>query len=285
MLQARSYRIAEGRLAALEMGSADTAEMSLIFVHGWLDNAASFQTVMRELHRLNPDWHLCAIDLPGHGHSDHKSGHSFYPFHDYIDDIYQLLVNFSSNRRVLVGHSLGALIASCYSAAFPDQVAGLVQIEGFGPLAESPALSVQRLRHGVMSRQRIRRKPERGYASLEQALDRRVAANQIAAELLAPIVERGIALVGDQWRWRHDSKLKSDSLYRMSWEHAQAVLAEIRCPQRIILGDQGFQHLQHDRRILPNDRLEMFTIPGGHHCHLEQPSCVAELIFGLVNKI
>ncbi|MBY8148053.1 alpha/beta hydrolase [Vibrio fluvialis] len=285
MLQSQSYVLAEGRLAAIEVGNPEAAEISVVFLHGWLDNAASFQTVMQSLHHLNPDWHLCAIDLPGHGLSDHKSGHSFYPFHDYIDDIYQLLANFSSNRLVLVGHSLGALISSCYSAAFPDQVAGLVQIEGFGPLAESPALSVERLRHGVMSRQRIRRKPERGYTSFEQALDRRVAANQVAAELLAPIVERGIECVDDQWRWRHDSKLKSESLYRMSWEHAQAVLEHIRCPQRIILGDQGFHHLKQDRHISPNDRLEMFTISGGHHCHLEQPSLVAELIFGLVNKI
>jgi hypothetical protein len=59
----------------------------------------------------------------------------------------------------------------------------------------------------------------------------------------------------------------------------------IQCPQRVILGTHGFSELRADRGYLADDRQEMFTISGGHHCHLEQPSQVAELIFGLVNKI
>ncbi|WGY46489.1 alpha/beta hydrolase [Vibrio sp. ABG19] len=285
MLRSTSYPIAGGQLAALETGDLQTAEFSVVFLHGWMDNAASFISVMAELQQVWPTAHLCAVDLPGHGLSSHKADNHFYPFHHYIDDIYQFLAHFSPNRRILVGHSLGALIASCYSAAFPDQVVGLVQIEGLAPLSEAPELSVERLRRGVLSRQRLRRKPERGYRSFEQAVERRAEANQIAAPLITPVVERGIAQVDGQWRWRHDSALKGESLYRMSPEHAETIMAQIRCVQRVILGKRGYPHLKEDRRIYPDDRLEMFTISGGHHCHLEQPGLVAELILGLVNKI
>tara|TARA_Y100001956_G_scaffold79903_1_gene94108 strand:+ start:2450 stop:3307 length:858 start_codon:yes stop_codon:yes gene_type:complete len=280
----RRYQIEDINLASLEYGEPKTAELSVVFLHGWLDNAASFSSVMEELNQLEPNLHLCAIDLPGHGHSSHKKGSNFYPFHDYLDDVYQLLVNLSPNRVVLVGHSLGALIASCYSAAFPEQVSGLVQIEGYGPLAESENNTLIRIREGIASRQRIRKKPMRALASLQDAIERRSKVNEIAPSLIAPVVKRGIEQQGSQWVWRHDVKLQSQSLYRMSLEHAQFIRQHITCPQLVVLGNQGFSHLP----IFQQDASEMIQfeiIEGGHHCHLQLPSRVANLIFGLVNKI
>ncbi|OAJ93885.1 alpha/beta fold hydrolase [Vibrio bivalvicida] len=280
--QKRAVR--DGHIATIEYGHSETAEVSVVFLHGWLDNAASFESVMASLHALSPDWHLCAIDLPGHGLSSHKKDSDFYPFHDYIDDVYQLLANLSPNRLVLVGHSLGALIASCYSAAFPEQVSGLVQIEGFGPLAEKAQGTVSRLREGVLSRQRIRRKPTRVMLSEQEAIERRAKVNQIDAELIAPIVLRGLDSYQSGWVWRHDVKLQSQSLYRMSFEHAEVFRQQVPCLQQVILGEDGFSYLQsfqHDA----SDSTHFEMIEGGHHCHLQAPSRVSNLIFGLVNKI
>lgn len=284
MFSPHSYSIDHGQIAGLALGSSEQAEVSVLFLHGWLDNAASFQTVMRHLHQLAPQWHLCAVDLPGHGLSSHKSVGSYYPFHDYIDDIHQLLLTISPNRLVLVGHSLGALIASCYSAAFPEQVAGLVQIEGLAPLAESSENSVERIRRGVISRQRLRRKAERYYLNLTDAIQHRSSVNQLPMHLIEPIVVRGIQQVNERWYWRHDRKLKSDSLYRQSFAHAQQILENIVCPHQLILGDQGFESLKQEISHA-HPSINPCIISGGHHCHLQQPVQVAELIFGLVNKI
>ncbi len=229
--------------------------------------------------------HLVAIDLPGHGLSSHKSGVNYYPFHDYIDDLHQVVMEISPNKLVLVGHSLGALIASCYSAAFPEKVSGLVQIEGHGPMSESPSLAPSRLRQGVLSRHRQRKKPSRPLASFEDALALRVKANQVPAELLKPIVERGAVFDGEQWAWRHDAKLKCDSVYRMSAEHSRAILDAITCPQLLILGDNGHASIRENISNASDKNQHLTVIEGGHHCHLEQPKQVAELILGLVNKI
>ncbi|OBT00940.1 hydrolase [Vibrio tasmaniensis] len=315
----KSYSLASGTLATQQIGNPETTATTVVFIHGWLDNSASFSSVISNLEVLSPNSHLVAIDLFGHGFSSHKSG-SYYPFHDYIDDLHQLVTKLSPNRLVLVGHSLGALIASCYSAAFPEKVSGLVQIEGHGPLSEAPHETVSRLRDGVLSRLRQRRKPSRPLASLEDAIKLRAHANQIKAELIAPIVERGIvelsnvdrAVVAqaafdqttvdqvafDQatveqgiaefdncWQWRCDPNLKCDSLYRMSQAHAEAIMAAIECPQLIVLGNDGFRHLQHNRYKSAHSSLNIETVPGGHHCHLESPELVSELILGVVNKI
>ncbi|MEZ8226034.1 alpha/beta fold hydrolase [Vibrio splendidus] len=300
----KSYSLASGTLATQQIGNPKTTATTVVFIHGWLDNSASFTQVMPQIAKLSPDTHLVAIDLFGHGFSSHKPG-SYYPFHDYIDDLHQLVTKLSPNRLVLVGHSLGALIASCYSAAFPEKVSGLVQIEGHGPLSEAPHETVSRLRDGVLSRLRQRRKPSRPLASLEDAIKLRAHANQIKAELIAPIVERGIVELGtidqaafdqatvDQgiaefdncWQWRCDPNLKCDSLYRMSQAHAEAIMAAIECPQLIVLGNDGFRHLQHNRYKSAHSSLNIETVPGGHHCHLESPELVSELILGVVNKI
>ncbi|MCF7486270.1 alpha/beta hydrolase [Vibrio sp. A2-1] len=280
----KSYSLASGTLATQQIGNPKTTATTVVFIHGWLDNSASFTQVMPQIAKLSPDTHLVAIDLFGHGFSSHKPG-SYYPFHDYIDDLHQLVTKLSPNRLVLVGHSLGALIASCYSAAFPEKVSGLIQIEGHGPLSEAPHETVSRLRDGVLSRLRQRRKPSRPLASLEDAIKLRAHANQIKAELIAPIVERGIAEFDNSWQWRCDPNLKCDSLYRMSQAHAEAIMAAIECPQLIVLGNDGFRHLQHNRYKSAHSSLNIETVPGGHHCHLESPELVSELILGVVNKI
>ena len=310
----KSYSLASGTLATQQIGSPETTATTVVFVHGWLDNSASFNSVIDTLEKRASNLHLVAIDLFGHGFSSHKSG-SYYPFHDYIDDLHQLVTKLSPNRLVLVGHSLGALIASCYSAAFPEKVSGLIQIEGHGPLSEAPQETVSRLRDGVLSRLRQRRKPSRPLASLEGAIKLRAHANQIKAELIAPIVERGIvelstvdrtvvakavfeeatvdqaafdqatAEFDNSWQWRCDPNLKCDSLYRMSQAHAEAIMAAIECPQLIVLGNDGFRHLQHNRYKSAHSSLNIETVPGGHHCHLESPELVSELILGVVNKI
>ncbi|RIH71181.1 hydrolase [Vibrio splendidus] len=310
----KSYSLASGTLATQQIGNSKTTATTVVFIHGWLDNSSSFSSVISNLEVLSPNSHLVAIDLFGHGFSSHKSG-SYYPFHDYIDDLHQLVTKLSPNRLVLVGHSLGALIASCYSAAFPEKVSGLIQIEGHGPLSEAPHETVSRLRDGVLSRLRQRRKPSRPLASLEDAIKLRAHANQIKAELIAPIVERGIVELGtidqvafeqatvdhvafdqatvdqgiaefdNSWQWRCDPNLKCDSLYRMSQAHAEAIMAAIECPQLIVLGNDGFRHLQHNRYKSAHSSLNIETVPGGHHCHLESPELVSELILGVVNKI
>ncbi|WP_210441504.1 alpha/beta fold hydrolase [Vibrio crassostreae] len=280
----KSYSLASGTLATQQMGNPQTTATTVVFIHGWLDNSSSFNQVMQQVAKFAPNTHLVAIDLFGHGFSSHKSG-SYYPFHDYIDDLHQLVTKLSPNRLVLVGHSLGALIASCYSAAFPEKVSGLIQIEGHGPLSEAPHETVSRLRDGVLSRLRQRRKPSRPLASLEDAIKLRAHANQINAELIAPIVERGIVEFENSWQWRCDPNLKCDSLYRMSQAHAEAIMAAIECPQLIILGNGGFRHLQHNRYKSVHSPLHIETVPGGHHCHLESPELVSELILGVVNKI
>lgn len=287
MLKERKLQLSNIGLSALEHGKEKAAQATLIFIHGWLDNAASFTTTMESLCQKTEaeNWHFLSLDLPGHGLSQHRNPDNYYPFHDYISDLHELLAQIEIKNLILVGHSLGALIASCYSAAFPEKVRGLIQIEGLGPLTECAEKSVQRLRKGVLSRQRVFAKPTRRFSTRHDACLHRMHVNQLSAYQLTPIIERGTYQHGEHWYWRYDPKLVCDSLFRMTEAQGLAYLSAIECPNLLILGEQGFPQLaQAQQRKAALKFSEEVTIMGGHHCHIESVEEVSELIVTFVRK-
>ncbi len=292
MFTEKKYKLVHNELATLELGEAETAAVTVVFIHGWLDNSGSFTKLMQECHQLMPQAHLVAVDLPGHGLSSHRQDDNYYLFHDYVDDIHQFLTMLSPNKLILVGHSLGAFIATCYSAAFAENVAGLVQIEGFGPLSESPNNTVKRLREGILSRETLRKKRERYFFSMDEMVDIRSKVNHLRRLEVMPIVKRGAVFDGEVWKWRHDPKLNSDSPIRMSRRNAETIMKEVYCPHLIILGQSGFDYLLQQAKVelehpiaSQNKDFNIEYIPGGHHCHIQQTQLTAELLLGFVNKI
>lgn len=264
----------------------DAQKPILLFLHGWQDNAASFDGLFAG---LAANYHLIAIDWPGHGYSQPRGNDNYYHFVDYIDDLNQLVKLLPDSKVYLVGHSLGALVASSYAAVFPADVAGLVLIEGLSPLYESPENVVKRLRNGIDSRQRYRQRAERRAArrmlSFQDALDLRCAVNQLSTAQLAPLVERATYQEGQYWFWRHDNRLRCDSLYRMAKEHAEALTSQIQCPVLSILGRSGFSELKRpEAGSLWLQHGIQVEVDGGHHCHIESPRAVSEHIMVFTSK-
>ena len=181
------------------------------------------------------------------------------------------------------GHSLGALIAACYSSTFPEQVTGLLQIEGAAPLAEQSDRAVQRLREGIISREQVRSQVTRGYASFAAALRHRAQVNRLGPELIQPVVERGLVERDGRWFWRHDRQLQTQSAYRMPAEQASAFIQGIRCPHCLILGRDGYTDLPQTAAVLLSKQCTILTIVGGHHCHLEQPENVAQTMLEYID--
>ncbi|MCW8327536.1 alpha/beta hydrolase [Photobacterium sp. SDRW27] len=272
--------------ASAPLSYLDGQKPVVVFLHGWQDNAASFDALFP---LLADQYDLIAIDWPGHGHSEPRSKDNYYHFVDYIDDLNQLMTLIPMSDVILVGHSLGALVAGCYAAAFPDKVTGLVQIEGGSPLSEPTGNAVQRLRDGIDSRQRYRqravRRATRSMASFQDALDLRCSVNQLTAQQLQPLVERATYHDGRCWYWRHDNRLRCDSLYRMAREQAQALTSQIQCPVLSILGRTGFRSLKQPESgsgwLQHSTQVE---IEGGHHCHIESPQAVCEHIRMFIEK-
>ncbi|WP_261815664.1 alpha/beta fold hydrolase [Vibrio gallicus] len=271
--------LAEHKLKALRF-APDAPTATVLLLHGWLDNAASFEPLIESMQRIQPQFEYIALDLPGHGLSSHSQS-GFYPFHDYLDVLHQVIGKLSRPVH-LVGHSLGALIASCYSATFPEHVASLTQIEGYGPMFEEEYHAISRLKKGIQSRQRIVDKPARYFADISQMITLRATTTGLAKELVAPIVYRDAVEAKYGWQWRHDKKLKADSLYRMPPQHAKQVIAHLPTKNLLVLGKQGFAELPHRFVDNPNPNTQLIELEGGHHCHMTSPEPLARAFFELL---
>jgi pimeloyl-ACP methyl ester carboxylesterase len=120
----------------------DTGAPLMVYLHGWADAGSTFQFVVDEFVR---DWHVVAPDWRGFGRSDCDCESYWFP--DYLADLNEWLETYSPEAPVLlVGHSMGANIASLYAGAMPERVRALVNIEGFGLPDSDPAEAPGRYR-------------------------------------------------------------------------------------------------------------------------------------------
>lgn len=277
-LYSRLLTLADGRrVALLENQRAQQDPQGkplLVALHGWLDNGASFLPLAPYL----TDFHLVCVDLPGHGHSDHKT--TPYVFIDWVDDLYQIVQAAGWSRFSLLGHSLGALIASAYAGVFPEQVEHLILLEGLGPLSQPDETVPAQIRKAILNRSRTRERASAGFASLDEAVAARCKVAQIAPQAAGLICERQLELRAGRWHWRSDPRLRDLSPLRMSEGQAQALIRAIRCPVLFIRGEQGFAELQGlwQLRQAAFGQIEQVVLPGNHHFHMENAAEVAVFI-------
>jgi len=96
----------------------------IICIHGLTANAFSFQAFADELAK---DHRVIAYDLRGRGDSDKPEEGYSIPLH--AADLAELINELGLERPILIGHSLGALIALYFAAHFPDKLSKLVLVD------------------------------------------------------------------------------------------------------------------------------------------------------------
>ena len=112
------------RLHYAERGEARAGEPPVLLVHGAGASSAIWMMAMARLARAA---HVVAIDLPGHGPSPLPDGGvAALGIAAYRDAVGLLAGTLCLGPSVLVGHSMGALVAIEAALAWPDKVRGLV---------------------------------------------------------------------------------------------------------------------------------------------------------------
>jgi pimeloyl-ACP methyl ester carboxylesterase len=107
-------------LSALVWGTDDP---EIVLIHGGAQNAHTWDTVALALDRP-----LVAIDLPGHGHSDHRDDGPFGPRENAVD-VAVAIRALAPDAAMVVGMSLGGLTSIALAAHAPDLVRRLVLVD------------------------------------------------------------------------------------------------------------------------------------------------------------
>jgi pimeloyl-ACP methyl ester carboxylesterase len=268
------------RLAARAWGPE--TGLPVLALHGWLDNAASFD----RLAPLLPELRLIALDLPGHGLSDHRPAGVHYHFIDFVPDVIAATEKLGWTRFALLGHSLGAGIASFAAAVIPQRISHLALIEGLGPLSgkagEGPAVLAKSMRQMAA----LSGKGLTVYPSLEDAIKARFEAGDLSWQAAASLAVRGSQSVSGGISWRSDPQLTLTSPIYLTEEQVLAFIDRIKAPTLLIVGESGYLSKREfmAERYARLRQLEITVLPGGHHLHLEDPAPTARVLAQFFNS-
>ena len=269
------------RLVAKCWGNPDG--LPVLAFHGWLDNAATFDN----LAPLLPELRILSLDLPGHGHSDHRPSGSAYYFIDMVMDVIEAADVLGLESFSLLGHSMGAGVATYLAGTLQEKIDYVILIEGIGSIVQKPEKMPEDFRESSLQWMRRSKKQLPIYPDMESAVKARHQVGGILKSSVRPLVERGLKPVNGGYTWRSDSILKSKSRHYFTEEQAQAFIKEITAPVLLIEAehtekDYWYELLQ--KRMPHVKNLQHQIVPGGHHLHLDNPKPVAMAILEFLNK-
>ena len=264
----------------------DPAAPKVLLLHGFLDVSATWQPVAEG---LLPRYQVLAPDFRGFGHTEWPADGYWFP--DYVGDLEVIADHYSAGEPVLlVGHSMGAQIASLYAGLRPARVKKLVCLDGlFLPDMEA-SLAPRRFRRWL---DELKDLPlQKSYASFEELAERVRKAHPDLPGERADFVARcwgredgsgRITLCADP---KH--RLAGPGLYRA--EESLAVWREITAPTLFV----GAGLSQFRKAISPEETarrracfrdLRAVTVERGTHMlHFSAPAETARAIAAFLEK-
>ena len=252
----------------LEAGTPDG--LPVLALHGWLDNAASFTPLCS---CLPAGIRLIALDLPGHGHSDHLPIAGSYHFIDWVTVVIEVADALGLEQFSLMGHSMGAGISTLVAGTFPERIRSVVFLEGLGPMAGRVADGPEDLREHILQGQRIRAKRMGVYPDKGAAVEMLKAATGMERSSASTLVERGLKEVEGGFFWRSDPRMRQRSALRLTEEQVLQYLNRITAPSILIQATDGFPFdgggMLKRKDTIPE--LVVQEIEGHHHVHMEKP--------------
>ena len=269
------------RFAACEWGDPDGAVV--LALHGWLDNAASFAPLAQELHGIR----LIAVDLAGHGLSDHRPVGANYAIWHYVEDLVYIVEALKLAKFALLGHSMGAIICTmAASAVLHDQVTALLAIDGLFPAPRVPTHAPNSLRNYIQQRRlSTDTLPLTRYRSETQAIRARMFGQyKVSRQSATLLAERGLKKIDeDAWVWVADPRAKFGSPTRFTEAQALSFVQQVRCPLHMVYAEQGecAQTIRMYQHLIPN--VVLHPLEGSHHLHMDgQVTAVGNILNNLL---
>jgi pimeloyl-ACP methyl ester carboxylesterase len=250
----------------------------LVLLHGVLRAWQDFSSLLAS---LSGQHRLLAVDFRGHGRSAQGPA---YRVVDYVADTVELLRQELDQPAVLLGHSLGAMVALAAAAELPGRICGIILedppfetmgsriaacgfLNYFEQLQQLAALGLPVTE--LAQRMAELRVPGRGAAGLRLADVRDAASLRFAAHCLAAADARALAPIV-QGEWLRGYNLSS-------------LLDRIDCPVLLLEADSalgGMLTEEDSRQICSSlaDCTHIRMASVGHHIHWQQTESTLRIV-------
>ncbi len=257
-IQASAYL---GGLAADVDGHAD-GRPPLVFLHGLTFDRTMWRPALAELRVIDLDRQIVSLDLPGHGGSPTLPS---YRTVEVVDAVAAAVREADLDMPVVVGHSIGAGIATAYAARYPTS--GVVNVDASPPIGPSVRM-LHAMRHELRS-------PLFGaiWVNLAAGLSAE-ALPESARDLVWTTGKPDQDVVLGYWA----EMLDEPDLAIDAVGVAMAALRRKQLPYLIVSGSQpSAESGRWIRDNLPRARFEVLA-PSGHFPHLGFPARFAECL-------
>jgi non-heme chloroperoxidase len=133
-LLTRSVALATGvTLPYVEIGAK--SGLPVVFIHGLTDSHLSFGPMLEAMPQT---YHTFALTMRGHGDAT-KPDRGYAP-EDMAADVAAFLDSHGIERAVIIGHSMGSIVARAFAHLYPGRVLGLGLLGAFSTLHANQAV-------------------------------------------------------------------------------------------------------------------------------------------------
>jgi pimeloyl-ACP methyl ester carboxylesterase len=265
-IRERTFELNGLMLTAKEWGRSGS--IPVIALHGWLDNAASFDRILPFMENL----HVIALDLAGHGRSSHRSADSSYDIWIDIGEVMSVADQMGWDRFALLGHSRGAIISGLIAGTFPERITHAVLIDGYVPMPQSPDNAAKQVMKAIRENRRFAASSPTYFQDFDRAIQARVNGFvPLQLEAATLLANRGVAEGPRGYYWASDQRLKAASYVKFSKDNLESFFIGILA--RVLLIQAENSAFSPDRQQselfgwIP--QMEITKLPGSHHLHLE----------------
>src|SRR6266404_5279244 len=99
--------------------------MPLVFVHGFTTTSEFWKEQVEE---FSKPYRVVRINLPGHGASPAPTSRG-YRIEDFVEDIARVFQELNVDRAIVIGLSMGGIIAQEFTIKYPHLVEALVLVD------------------------------------------------------------------------------------------------------------------------------------------------------------
>lgn len=243
----------------------------VLALHGWLDNAASFDFLAPKLKGVD----LLALDLPGQGKSDHRGDFGAYNIWEDIYEIFGVVEQLGWKKFGLLGHSRGAMISSLIAGAYPERISHLALIESFMPQMIQPHEAPQQLAAAVDALLNLKGKSKSLFDSFDDAVKARENGFlKLCHDDALVLAKRGVTEEHGRYFWANDIKLNLPSEVKFTRAQIEAFVNRIKIPVALVVAENGLvsDFPEMEDLIQNASNVQVSTLPGDHHLHMSQQS-------------
>jgi pimeloyl-ACP methyl ester carboxylesterase len=227
--------LADGNLRLHYLDWGNPGATPMLLVHGLCCEAHYWDFFARSMRQK---YHVVAVDLRGHGESSWTGN---YRLEEYTADLTKFVDRLELNDIMLIGHSMGSIIAILYTGAKPDMVARLVVVDN-GP--ELNATRMEKLKGELANRSIV-------YNSEEEALARMEEESPFYSEDCKRYLIKYTMNRDDSGRlsYKYDPSLHHFEIAPL--EFLWPIMEKITCPALVVHGTESDVLLAEAARRIP----------------------------------